>query len=142
HVANGGTTPSTPMATLSALRARYDLEPGAVIHIDAGTYTLAGTLVIDAADAGVRIEGAGADRTILNRGNTQADAIQLVNADGVQFANLAITGGTYGVLVGASDSDDLLFENLRVFGNNFGGINIAATNDRAVIRNSEFYGVP
>src|SRR5204863_6028815 len=38
--ANGGTTPSTPMATLSALLARYDLEPGAVIHIDAGTYTL------------------------------------------------------------------------------------------------------
>jgi hypothetical protein len=140
--ANGGTSPSSPMASLAVLLSRYTLRPGSVVHVDAGTYALSVTTVIDASDAGVRIEGAGAARTIFTRNGGSSDVIQLVNADGVQFADLAVTGGRVGIVADdASDSDDLLFERVRVFANTSAGVSLGNSNDRAVIRNSEFYGV-
>ena len=45
------------MASLAALLAAYDLEPGDTIHVDTGTYALAGNIVIAAQDSGVTITG-------------------------------------------------------------------------------------
>lgn len=41
--ANDGLTPATPKATLAALLAAYDLEPGDTVYVDAGNYRLSGT---------------------------------------------------------------------------------------------------
>ena len=40
--------------------AAYDLDPGDVIHVDAGTYRLYRNITLDTQDSGVRIEGPGA----------------------------------------------------------------------------------
>lgn len=37
--ANAGTGMGAPMASLATLLARYDLEPGALVYVDTGTYT-------------------------------------------------------------------------------------------------------
>jgi len=42
--ANDGLTAATPKATLAALLAAYDLEPGDTVYVDAGKYPLAGTV--------------------------------------------------------------------------------------------------
>ena len=71
--ANSGKTPDRPMATLAALLDAYDLDPGDVIHVDAGTYSLLATSSSTAQDSGVRIEGPGpARRPCSNRGNVNA----------------------------------------------------------------------
>ena len=45
------------MASLAALLAAYDLDPGDTIHVDTGNYALAGNIVITAQDSGVTITG-------------------------------------------------------------------------------------
>lgn len=65
---NDGLTPGTPKATLAALLAAYDLEPGDTVYVDKGRYPLSSTTRLvwssggDASNA-VRIVGYPAERS-------------------------------------------------------------------------------
>lgn len=52
HEANDGLSPATPKASVQAILAAYDLEPGDVVRIDTGTYPLASDIVVSAEDSG------------------------------------------------------------------------------------------
>ena len=50
--ANDGLSPATPKATVQAVLDAYDLEPGDVVLIDTGDYTLASNILVGEEDAG------------------------------------------------------------------------------------------
>ncbi len=80
-------------------------------------------MILNAAASGITIRGfhdpADATRvTVLDRANTQFNAIELVNADDVTLDRLTIRNANYGVFANAtSDSDRLTISN-SVFGIN------------------------
>jgi hypothetical protein len=55
--ANDGLSSNTPKRSIRAILDAYDLEPGDVIRVDAGTYVLTANIVIGAQDSGVVIQG-------------------------------------------------------------------------------------
>ncbi len=134
--ANTGKSPGSPMSSLAALLAAYDLDAGDVIHVDAGQYSLLRNIVIGSGDAGVRIEGPALGTALLDRGNTNTSSygIELQGASGVTLVRLGITGGNFGVYAGdGSDSDDLTVLESEIFANNSGNIHLLQSNDRPVI---------
>jgi parallel beta-helix repeat protein len=140
-----GKSPSQPMATLAALLTAYDLGPGDVVHVDAGTYQLLRSAVIAADDAGVRIEGPSSAVALLNRGNTFAGSypIELVNADGVTIERLSVSGGQYGIFADlGSDSDNLTLRHMVAFGNASSGVRLESGNEHATIADSTFHSQP
>ncbi|MEQ1829659.1 MAG: right-handed parallel beta-helix repeat-containing protein, partial [Pirellula sp.] len=108
---NSGLDPNNPKSSISAILNAYVMKPGDTILVDAGTYNLSTTLILNAAASGIRIEGyhdpAFPTRgTTFNRGNTSLVAIELQNADNITFDHLTITGGLYGIYASTtSDSD-------------------------------------
>lgn len=59
------------MASLTALLAAYDLDPGDVIHLDTGVYSLVKNVLISNQDSGVTIQGpSSGPGAVLNRGDT------------------------------------------------------------------------
>ncbi|MBE7495663.1 MAG: choice-of-anchor D domain-containing protein [Verrucomicrobiaceae bacterium] len=50
--ANDGLTPATPKASVQAILSGYDLEPGDVVRIDTGSYTLSTDIAVSVADEG------------------------------------------------------------------------------------------
>ncbi len=136
--ANSGKTAAAPMASLRALLSAYDLNAGDTIFVDTGTYDLLGNIVIDAADAGVTIQGpaAAGNAAVLDRANTTSGSyvVELIDADGVTLDGLSLTGGEYGVYAANdSDSDDVTITNSRVFDNDRNGILIFSGNDRLTL---------
>ena len=69
--ANDGKSPSRPMASLAALLAAYDLDPGDITHVDAGSYAMVRNAVITAQDAGVRIEVTSQPSEFVNGGEIE-----------------------------------------------------------------------
>ncbi len=101
--ANSGLSPDAPKGSISAVLAAYSLKPGDTILVDSGTYTLSTALILNAAASGITIRGfhdpADATRvTVLDRANTQFNAIELVNADDVTLDRLTIRNANYGCL--------------------------------------------
>jgi hypothetical protein len=149
---NSGKSPTAPMASLTALLSAYDLDPGDVVHVDAGTYNLLTNIVIAAEDAGVRIEGPATAAAVLNRDNAQAGSSVFVlwDADSVTLDRLSMTGGYYGVFADHfSDSDDLVISRSAVYGNAYAGVYLGnpsyygvSTNDRPRLEDNDVYGVP
>ncbi len=148
--AASGKDPAHPMASLFALLAAYDLHPGDVIHVDAGTYSLLRNITLSSQDSGVTIEGYHdemyPDRvSILNRGNTASGnyVIQLTGADDVTLEYLSITNGYHGIYAASSaDSDYLTVEHCDIYGNHTSsgsGIQLDAGNDRAVISENRIH---
>ena len=68
--ANSGKDSAHPMASLTALLRAYDLNPGDTVYVDTGNYKLITNVVVGAQDSGVKIVGAVASATVLDRGNT------------------------------------------------------------------------
>jgi parallel beta-helix repeat protein len=134
------------MASLAALFALYDLDPGDTIYLDAGTYNLAKNIVIGSQDSGVRIVGPQTAPALLNRGNVGGSSfvLELQNADNVTLEHLWITGGYFGVYASpSSDSDDLTLLDNTIYGNAYIGVYLqGTTNDHATITGNTFYGLP
>src|SRR4029453_10533405 len=140
--ANDGKSPNRPMASLAALLSASNLDPGDVIPVDAGSYTMVRTALISAQDAGVRIEGPTSAVALLNRANTAAGsyAIELANADGVTVEHLSITGGLHGIFADInSDSDHVTIRDFVAFANADSGVRLESSNDQATIQNSQFH---
>jgi len=96
--ANGGLDSAHPKATIAAVLSSYTMQPGNVIMVDQGTYTLGTNLVLTAADNGITIEGVPGS-TILNRGSTSSGTavIQLNGANNVTLSGLSMTGAQMGI---------------------------------------------
>jgi len=121
--ANDGLTSATPKATVQAILATYDLEPGDTIFVDSGTYNLTADIVVGAADGGaaagqVRIVGV-KGKTILDRGapvvSGQANMCVQVIADYVSLENLTCRNANFGIYL-AIGSDYCVVEDNRIFG--------------------------
>jgi parallel beta-helix repeat protein len=138
-----GRTPATPMASISAVLAAYDLEAGDVIKVDSGVYDLANNIIITANDAGVQIEGFHdvahpGRQALLDRGNTAQNAIDVQSPD-ITLSYLWITGGRYGV--NAVDADNLRVEFGKVYGNDLRGVNLDSDTTGSTIDAVVFDGV-
>ncbi len=140
---NSGKSPSQPMASLSALIAAYDLDPGDVIHVDSGNYNLIQNIVLTNQDSGVRIEGPANQSAILNRNNTNGTSFifELQNADQITVDRFTLTGGYAAVLANStSDSDQFTLSNSRILLNVQYGVFLEQSNDGAQLLNNYFDG--
>ncbi len=141
--ANLGTTPDTPMNTLSALLTAYKPTTGDVIYVDSGYYLLDKNIVLTAQNTGLRIQGPATGTALFNRNNTASGnyGIELVNADNVILDRIAVTGGFYGIYASStSDSDNVTISNSKIFNSYARGIYLDVTNDSALIQGNELYG--
>jgi parallel beta-helix repeat protein len=145
--ANSGKTPASPLASLTALLAAYNLDGGDVVHVDTGTYRLLKNLLITSQDSGVRIEGPVGAIALLDRGSSAEGSavIELRDGDSVTLTRLSLTGGRYGIFAAeTSDSDDLTVSDSRIFGNTDSGIFLNGTaqssNDRPQFLRNEIFG--
>ncbi|KKK66007.1 hypothetical protein LCGC14_2968420, partial [marine sediment metagenome] len=139
---NSGTDPAAPMASLRALLAAYDLDPGDVVWVDPGWYNLVASVEIGSADQGITIrgpEGLGHVAT-LDRNNYAFGAVILSGANAVTIRHLALTGGQYGLHV-KDGSSYLTADAVTAYDNRDAGIYVAdVASDHVSISNGEFYG--
>ncbi len=133
--ANSGLSPSAPKASISAILAAYTLNAGDVIQVDAGVYNLSTALVLNSAASGITIRGyhnaSFSDRsTIIDRGSSLFNAIELVNADDVTLDQLTIRNANAAVFAnGTSDSDRLTISNSNFMNNAQQGVYLLTSND-------------
>ncbi len=141
---NTGLSPNDPKASISALLAAYVMKPGDTILVDNGIYTLSTPLILNAAAKGITIRGYFNNSfptrtTILDRGNTAFNAIELQNADDVTLDQLTIRNAYHGVFASnTSDSDRLSVTNSYFVSNFYTGIYLDPTNDFATLQNNRF----
>ncbi|MCP4713077.1 MAG: hypothetical protein GY869_30985, partial [Planctomycetes bacterium] len=133
---NSGKSENAPMASLSALIAAYDLNPGDTVYVDTGTYSMLGNNTITWQDAGVSIQGPVTPglEAVMNRDNTIAGSyvFELINADGITLDHLSLTGGEYGIYADAlSDSEHVTVSNCWIHHNSLDGISFNTSNDQA-----------
>ncbi len=146
--ANDGLTPATPKASIRSVLETYDLGPGDIIRVDAGTYLPITNIIITAADSGLTIEGyhdgSFPDRfSLIDRHDAGAVGFELQGADDVTLEHLWLTGASVGIYAApGSDSDGLTVQQMVVYGNSSRGILLHASNDQVTIQNSTFYGIP
>ncbi len=146
---NSGKDPEHPMASLGALLRAYDLGPGDVVHVDAGTYRSVQNIPLLPDDSGVVIEGFHSKRypdrrTLIDRANRQEGryAVELLGAKNVTLQNLALTGAEVGIYGGRkANSTGLIVRDGEIFANQTDGIFLDLSNDRAQIVNNRIYGI-
>ncbi|HDL77819.1 MAG TPA: hypothetical protein ENG36_03530, partial [Lentisphaerae bacterium] len=107
---NDGLDPATPLDSLQAVLDTYDLEPGDVVYVDAGTYAPSATVTIGYFDAGE------ATNRVVIQGSTgevvatvfEGAGLYLNSAPGVRLGNIRISAADTAVKV--YYSDDCLLE--------------------------------
>ena len=138
--ANTGKSPATPMSSLRALLAAYDLDPGDTVYVDNGTYDLVSNVVVESQGIiiqGVQLPG---HATVLNRGNTASGnyVFELVNADDLTLESLTISSGRLGVYASSSsDSDNVRIVDAKFTGQSHGDVFLETSNDGFRIESSE-----
>jgi hypothetical protein len=110
---NNGLTPATPKATVQAILAAYDLQPGDEIRVDVGTYLLASDIVLGAADGGnatahVMIRGV-PGKTILDRGSS--GSVFHLSGQHYTVEGMVLRNGDYGVRTSSNGFGPLLMRN-------------------------------
>ena len=143
---NNGITPSTPKLSISEILAVYDVEPGDVIYVDTGVYTLNQGIEINSLDGGsfadqlpVTIIGSTnrmAGGTLLNASSVPV-ALTLRDADYIQLKHLRIQNGGTGIRLINSPNARLYF--IEIFGGVAGVSGELSSNftefDHCLIRN-------
>lgn len=126
---NDGHTVATPMASLAALLAVYDLGAGDTVYVDTGVYDVTSNILVLQGDAGVTIIGASAsssasDMTVTtfdrSNGETGQFVIELNNTDDVTISGVSLIGGYYGLYLEAATN--VILVDLDVQGNSFDGL--------------------
>ena len=138
--ANDGLSPATPKASIRSVLEAYDLRPGDVIRVDAGTYNLLTNIVLVAQDSGVTIEGyhdaVHTDRVaVLDRDSRAGGAFvfELAGADDVTISHLTLRDADWAVrAVEGVDSDRVAVRD-NIIDNVNGGIRLDRFNDAAVL---------
>ncbi len=132
----------------------YQLGPGDIIQVDAGTYELSANILLTAASSGYTIEGYNNPAepglsTVLDRGNTSNGSyvFELDGATNVTLDHLQITDGYDGIHGDyGSDSTGLTVTSSSLFGNAYAGVDLESQNggdnfDGANLAGDTFYGV-
>lgn len=109
--ANYGVRPDKPKRTLQNIVDSYDVEPGDIISVDSGTYSLSADILIGQYDGGssnspVRIQGSTNDWSAGTRFTGRG--LDLTSVWYLEVANLAFDGGNQGVV--CSGAKDCLIE--------------------------------
>jgi parallel beta-helix repeat protein len=139
--ANTGTTSADPMASLNALLALYDLGPGDIVYVDAGTYLLATNIRILAQDSGVTIQGpTNGSQALHNRGNPGDSryGIEVLSAKDVTIRNLHLTGGNEGFHL--IDADNITLVANVAFNNAVYGFYLESDIDKALLFGNTAFG--
>ncbi|MEO1528197.1 MAG: right-handed parallel beta-helix repeat-containing protein, partial [Planctomycetota bacterium] len=145
---NDGLTPQTPKASIASVLATYDLQPGDLIRVDNGTYTLATNIVIDSQDSGVSIVGFAEPNqptksTLIDRNSTAAgtSVFSINGADDVTLQSLRLTGAQTGISIPRnSNADRFSLVDSEVFDNGQYGIRVLDGNTDTTIRGSTISG--
>jgi hypothetical protein len=110
---NNGTTPGTPMDSLSRLLGRYGMNPGDTIYVDTGVYPRNSSLVLaptfGATTNWLVIQGStneAAGGTVFS--NSAGSVIELQNARSLELRDLRLAGGDRGLLLTKSSSNRLI----------------------------------
>jgi parallel beta-helix repeat protein len=101
---NLGVAPSGPQASVQAVLALWDLEPGDTVYVDTGAYTLSDPITVGSFDAGtatnrVTLQGSTNDAaggSILTKFGG-GDGIYIDTADGIAVRNLTIRNAGNGL---------------------------------------------
>jgi parallel beta-helix repeat protein len=141
---NLGKSAASPLSSLRAVLAAYDLDAGDMVFVDTGPYRLVANVLVSSRDAGVTIQGAQepGHMTILDRDNLASGSyvFELINADDLTLDHLTITGGYHGVYAGSgSDSDRVTVRNSRLHSNARAEILLEAGNDQVTIAGCEIF---
>ena len=147
---NDGGSPATPMASLATLVAQRDLEPGDVVYVDTGYYSLGGTIEFGTQDQG------GDSLPLTIRGSTHPDGTTLElhassgsvirsTATYLTLENLSLTGATR--RAGFEPEDDgadgsgahNTIRECRLYGNEY-GVSVYWGPDYTTIQNCLIYG--
>ncbi|MBN1672445.1 MAG: right-handed parallel beta-helix repeat-containing protein, partial [Kiritimatiellae bacterium] len=107
HATNSGLTADSPALGVQAVLDAYDLGGGDTVYVDSGDYLLAQNISIGLEDGGsstdavVRVRGAGADLTVLDRGTRGGSAygIHLNGAPYVVIEDLRLTNAAQAVRI-------------------------------------------
>lgn len=91
--ANDGLSPATPKATVQAVFATYDIEPGDIVRIDTGTYVLTANITLNTTESGgagnpVIIEGSPYG-VLLNRNTSSSNSVFDISASHVTIRTAA-----------------------------------------------------
>ncbi len=143
--ANSGKSPTAPMASLAALLDAYDLDPGDVIHVDTGNYTMLSNIQLTACDTGYASK-APAQGPAFEPQQFQCRSYAFEFQSGakdVVLDHLSITGAYYGVYAGSTaDSDGLTISNSTIYGNSQAGVYQETSSDNWQLLNNTLYGIP
>ena len=139
-VSNSGLDPAHPKASISAILQAYNLLPGDVIDVDAGTYTLSSNIVIPANRPGIIIRGFynAANPTHLAVINRNSNAVgsfgfDIQGAVNVTLDHLSITGADIGINAATgAGSTGLTVSNCNIYGNYDVGISLGSGNNGGV----------
>ena len=123
---NLGTSPGAPKASLKSLLSEHDVEPGDIIYIDAGNYTVTETINLTSLDGGgtngfVYIQGSTnvtGQRTVLNGHNKSYCPLTVNGADYVDIRDITVANASIGVRFVNSISGRL--ERVTVYSSTYG----------------------
>lgn len=134
---NSGVGPDSPLASLSGLLARFDLEPGDTVYLDSGTYAQAEPLPVGFLDSGT------AGEPVVIQGSTNypgsritGRGLRMINARGLAWRNVAFVSPLSpqdAILVDMAE--DITCEQLDVLGAWGNGFSVLASSN-ITIRNS------
>ena len=117
--ANLGTTPASPKRSPLELLRTYDLEPGDVVSIDAGTYRIGENLLLDSRCNGTSnafVTVRGTPHTMLDRSYSAAGnyAVEILGAEYVAVSDLSFVRAYHGVHL--EDASNCVVQNIRMTG--------------------------
>ncbi|MGA2498772.1 MAG: right-handed parallel beta-helix repeat-containing protein, partial [Tepidisphaeraceae bacterium] len=146
---NSGLDPAHPRASIRAILQAYDLLPGDVIDVDAGTYTLSNNIVVPATRSGIIIRGfynaaAPTHVAVINRNSTTAGSyvFDIQGATNVTLDHLTLIGGDIGVNLGDNaGSTGLTVSNSEIYGSATDGVYVGIGNNGALITGSRVHDV-
>ena len=145
--ANTGTDQAHPKATVQSILTAYDLEPGEIVKIDTGTYTLTNNITVDNRHSGLNdlpvVFEASPFGVIINRNSMASDSygwqidayfIILRTAKIPSGAHhwMRVTGGGVGIYL---NGENCRLERLDVVDNFYQGISLYIYSSNATVEN-------
>jgi parallel beta-helix repeat protein/VCBS repeat-containing protein len=142
---NSGKTSDQPMYSLAAMASAYNFQPGDVIHVAAGNYSLARDVNLTAADSGtpgdpVTIQGPTTGAAVFDRGNTNGNVIDVNGATDIVIDHLTLQGGNLGVNA-TNGAARLTVSNSVLTHDAGGGISVDATSNAPQILKNAIDGI-
>ena len=127
---NSGLRADSPISSLAALLARYDMEPGDTVLIDTGIYNPGASVAMDYPDSGTESE------PVTIQGSTNQDGtlftgtgLRLANVRGVRVRNLRFASQTVPPVISTRSSENIQLEQVDVFDSSGTGVAIVGSSN-------------